>query len=318
MQSPLQVTIMATLLEDTGEPPQQRYRLFAEYYRTIYKRETRRKLLGGILTERQKDIDTIHTHAGLMLQVTGEKTTGKRTRTSTDDIDSALSDDQFRELVRRRLEQIGISAAKVSELLDSISDGSLQRLVFLVRPRVGWVQFDITSLKEFMAAEAIMNGSDDDVRERLKVIAPANPNGRRGLLPIIAGFAAAGCRCTLPKHVLDLAKSWSPRAKDDAIGLCLAGEDLYEVEVIALADEISKSDSLDTAVWRALNMASASSLKQAARFALALLALLADSSEREADAAGNARRILTEFMTNRPSLLQNPSVWQGLHLPERL
>ena len=31
MQSPLQVTIMATLLEDTGEPPQQRYRLFNEY-----------------------------------------------------------------------------------------------------------------------------------------------------------------------------------------------------------------------------------------------------------------------------------------------
>lgn len=822
MQSPLQVTIMATLLEDTGEPPQQRYRLFAEYYRTIYKRETRRKLLGGILTERQKDIDTIHAHAGLMLQVAGEKTTGKRTRSSTDDIDSALSDDQFRELVRRRLEQIGISATKVLELLDSMSDGSLQRLVFLVRPRVGWVQFDITSLKEFMAAEAIMNGSDDDVRERLKVIAPAsywrnvfqfavgkcfvereylldnlvslctglnedkaceeivadetvgragkavlwgsrlaldilsdgtarqypgyelrfariglqlirladlecsarlaavfhdelkelyveviddrlgqanlwcqigawhllinladrevswaiellearwpvdveaqrailfsrglrfpsewvlrkaselapklephwffhyadywyfkdlpvagplgtmlhslrgrakhfeipsrsawseliarlsltpchlgnelweelkvidiqnkqwlpfvsgarfganpsakslaaelkwlgdnwepcdkawltslpwpiaaclnraksredllgltrlakegslgdikhwnaaeqrwrevgvldedfqamsddklplrpeysvagfpfgvcgyatsgeyssaqlsstldklrrmdntetrswlasavlrpweyrrgrksvplpgqfrelyamasrrprvrwqtywldnlavsppggslnaewvdfldwlgreeeqfwvdiprtelaeelihhfcsNPDGRRGLLPIIAGFAAAGCRCTLPKHVLDLAKSWSPRAKDDAIGLGLAGGDVNVVEIIALAHEISKSDALDTAVWRALHMASASSLKQAANFALALLPVLADSSEREADAAGHARRILTEFMTNRPSQLQNPSVWQGLHLPERL
>ena len=174
MQSPLQVTIMATLLEDTGEPPQQRYRLFAEYYRTIYKRETRRKLLGGILTERQKDIDTIHARAGLMLQVAGEKATGRRARDQPDDIDSALADDQFRELVRGRLEQIGISATKVSELLDRISDGSLQRLVFLVRPRVGWVQFDISSLKEFMAAEALMDGSDDDIRERLKVIAPAS------------------------------------------------------------------------------------------------------------------------------------------------
>lgn len=94
MQSPLQVTIMATLLEDTGEPPQQRYRLFAEYYRTIYKRETRRKLLGGILTERQKDIDTIHARAGLMLQVAGEQATGRRTRVQTDDIDSALADDR--------------------------------------------------------------------------------------------------------------------------------------------------------------------------------------------------------------------------------
>src|SRR5262245_2421854 len=174
MQSPLQVTIMATLLEDTGEPPQQRYRLFAEYYRTIYKRETRRRLLGGILTERQKDIDVIHAQAGLMLHAAGEKTTARSKRTRIDEVDSALSDDQFRKLVQRRLEKIGISATKVSELLNLISDGSLQRLVFLVRPREGWVQFDITSLKEFMAAEAIMNGSDEDVRERLKVIAPAS------------------------------------------------------------------------------------------------------------------------------------------------
>jgi hypothetical protein len=172
MQSPLQVTIMATLLEETGEPPQQKYRLFAEYYRTIYKRETRRKLLGGILSERQKDIDTIHAQAGLLLQAAVEETT-RDTRKSSD-IDSALSDEQFRTLVKRRLEQIGIGPARVLELLDRISDGSLQRLVFLVRPREGWVRFDIASLKEFMAAEALMNGSDEDIRERMKVIAPAS------------------------------------------------------------------------------------------------------------------------------------------------
>ena len=174
MQSPLQVTIMATLLEDTGEPPQQRYRLFAEYYRTIYKRETRRKLLGGILTERQKDIDTIHAQAGLLLQAAGEKTLAKRSDTAVQEVDSALSDEQFKQLVRRRLEQIGIKAAVMQELLVPISAGTLQRLVFLVRPRLGWVQFDITSFKEFMAAEAIMNGSDEDIRERMKIIAPSS------------------------------------------------------------------------------------------------------------------------------------------------
>ncbi len=174
MQSPLQVTIMATLLEDTGEPPQQRYRLFAEYYRTIYKRETRRKLLGGILTERQKDIDTIHAQAGLLLHSAGERTTPKPRRPRLEDVDSALSDEQFRELVRRRLEQIGIIEPKASELLARISNSALDRLVFLVRQRVGWVRFDITSFKEFMAAEAVMNGSDEDIRERLKVIGPAS------------------------------------------------------------------------------------------------------------------------------------------------
>jgi hypothetical protein len=173
MQSPLQVTIMATLLEDTGEPPQQRYRLFAEYYRTIYRRETRRKLLGGILTERQKDVDTIHAQAGLLLHAATENASPNK-RSTTEEVDSALSDDDFRKLVKRRLDQIGIAPAKASELLDRISDGSLLRLVFLVRQTEGWVRFDITSFKEFMAAEAIMTGSDDDVRERMRAIAPAS------------------------------------------------------------------------------------------------------------------------------------------------
>jgi hypothetical protein len=90
MQSPLQVTIMATLLEDTGEPPQQRYRLFAEYYRTIYKRETRRKLLGGILTERQKDIDTIHAQAGLILQAAGEQSKPSEAKASDRQVVSVI------------------------------------------------------------------------------------------------------------------------------------------------------------------------------------------------------------------------------------
>ena len=100
-----------------GEPPQQKYRLFAEYYRTIYKRETRRKLLGGILSERQKDIDTIHAQAGLLLQAAVEETTKELSKGT--DIDSALSDEQFRALVKRRLEQIGIGSARVlAYLLD--------------------------------------------------------------------------------------------------------------------------------------------------------------------------------------------------------
>lgn len=174
MQSPLQVTIMATLLEETGEPPQQRYRLFAEYYRTIYRRETRRKLLEGILSERQKDIDTIHTQAGLLLHAAGEKAAKRSSKTEPNEPDSALSDEQFRELVRRRLKHIEVPPGKAAELLSRIADGSLLRLVFLVRSQEGWVRFDITSLKEFMAAESLMIGGDDDVRQRLATIASAS------------------------------------------------------------------------------------------------------------------------------------------------
>ena len=173
MQSPLQVTIMATLLEETGEPPQQRYRLFEEYYRTIYKRETRRRMLGGILSERQIDIDTLHAEAGLLLHAAGERTAKPSNHEKGGDSESSFSDDQFRQLAHRRLARIGVPEPEASDLLKRITDSSLQRLVFLVRPRVGWIRFDITSFKEFMAAEALMTGPDEHVRERLKTVAPA-------------------------------------------------------------------------------------------------------------------------------------------------
>jgi len=172
MQNPLQITIMATLLEETGEPPQQRYRLFEEYYRTIYKRETRRQLLEGILSERRTDIDTIHAEAGLLLHAAGEGVMKPSKGRKSGDSESALSDEQFRTLVSRRLARIGVPEPKASDLVRRISDGSLQRLVFMVRPTEGWIRFDLTPLKEFMAAEALMTGADNYIRERLKAVAP--------------------------------------------------------------------------------------------------------------------------------------------------
>jgi hypothetical protein len=115
MQSPLQVTIMATLIEDTGEPPQQRYKLFDEYYRTIYKRETRRRMLGGILSEMKTDIDSIHSHTGLLLHIIGETRTHQSGPGK--DFESALSDEQFREIVRKRLEKLKVPREKAAELL---------------------------------------------------------------------------------------------------------------------------------------------------------------------------------------------------------
>lgn len=42
MRSPLQITIMAALVERLGQPPQERYSLFKEYYSVIYQREIER------------------------------------------------------------------------------------------------------------------------------------------------------------------------------------------------------------------------------------------------------------------------------------
>jgi hypothetical protein len=66
--------------------------------------------LGGILSERQTDIDTIHAAAGLLLQAAAERVEAGRAD------ESALSDDQFRELVRKRLVHIKVPTRKAAEL----------------------------------------------------------------------------------------------------------------------------------------------------------------------------------------------------------
>ena len=185
MQSPLQVTIMATLVDRFGEPPRERYRLFEQYYRTIYDREIGREgSLSAILSSRKTDIDAIHFRTGLLLQSENEKA-GKTT--------SRLSDDRFRALVKARLKEVG----EVDErLLNELADGSLERLVFLIRPTVGQVSFEIRSLQEFMAAEALLKGKDQVVIKRLQAIASI-PYWRNVFL-----FAVGKCFAD-QEHLLD-------------------------------------------------------------------------------------------------------------------
>ena len=164
MQSPLQVTIMATLVERLGEPPRQRYRLFEQYYRTIYEREVGREgVLSEILSGRKTDIDLIHYRTGLVLQTESERAGATEAR---------LTDERFRALVRARLDEVEVDRSVAEDLLTRITAGSLDRLVFLIRPQAGLVGFELRSLQEFMAAEALLKGSDEAVRARLRHIAP--------------------------------------------------------------------------------------------------------------------------------------------------
>src|SRR6266568_1590398 len=164
MRSPLQVTIMATLVDQVGNPPQERWRLFHEYYQVIYRREMERDLEAAtLLREYRKDIDTIHTHVALALQVASERGGGT---------DPKLSADAFGRIVDNRLQAEGHNEADRARLKASIIDAASQRLVFLVGVEAGAVGFEIRSLQEFMAAEAVMAGSEHSVRERLRCIAP--------------------------------------------------------------------------------------------------------------------------------------------------
>jgi hypothetical protein len=164
MTSPLQVTIMATLVDRAGQPPPERWRLFSEYYDVIYKREMERdNPAAGILRNHKTNIDGIHQLAGLELQTEGERT--GRT-------DARLSRSDFTSIVKLRLSNEGYAGDELDELCRSITDAATQRLVFLVGIDADRIGFEIRSLQEFMAAEALMEGTDGEITERLKAIAP--------------------------------------------------------------------------------------------------------------------------------------------------
>jgi len=164
MRSPLQITIMAALVDQTGTPPQDRWRLFHDYYEVIYNRERERPIPAAeLLRDYKPNIDAIHHQVGLILQVESERAGGTEAK---------LPADRFAALVTARLEGEGFSGPTLDKLRLRIIDAAANRLVFLVGLEAGQVGFEIRSLQEYMAAEAIMTGSQDKVQERLRRLAP--------------------------------------------------------------------------------------------------------------------------------------------------
>jgi hypothetical protein len=179
MRSPLQVTIMTTLVDRMGQPPQERWNLFKEYYKVIYQRELERDIPAAtILRDYQPDVDMIHNHVGLLLQVESER---------SGQTDARLSVNQFETVVESRLLEEGHEGRNFENLKRQIIEAATDRLVFLVGLQANEVGFEIRSLQEFMAAEALMDGGDELIRKRLRRIAPIS-NWRNVFL-----FAAGKC-----------------------------------------------------------------------------------------------------------------------------
>ena len=189
MRSPLQVTIMTTLVDRIGQPPQERWRLFKDYYNVIYQREMERDIpAASLLRNHRPDIDAIHQRVALALQIASERS--GRT-------EALLSRDQFSALVKARLEEEGHENLELGELKNRIISTALERLVFLVAPESEAVGFEIRSLQEFMAAECLMDGTDNLVAKRLRFIASAS-HWRNTFL-----FAAGKC-FAVRQHLRDI------------------------------------------------------------------------------------------------------------------
>ena len=222
MRSPLQVTIMAALVDRIGQPPQARWDLFRLYYDVIYDREVERSIPAShILREYRPDIRAIHNQVGLILQIDSERT--GRT-------DAKLSRERFVSLVVARLSGEGHPDNDLHILAGQIVEAASQRLVFLVEVESEQIGFEIRSLQEFMAAESLMDGGDQSIRKRLDEIA-ATPFWRNVFL-----FAAGKCfaeRQDLREVVHAICAGLNEIDGDEIAGAYLAGSDL----AIALLEE---------------------------------------------------------------------------------
>lgn len=167
MTSPLQVTFMATVVAASGEPGEDRWQLFAGYYRTVYDRERQKAVppYDSVLTKQQPTIDRLHHDVGFLLQFRGE-TEGAN--------GLGLPMDQFRQLVEGYLTEVGRYGKERDDLVRLITEAASHRLVFLTSRVPHELSFDVRSLQEYMAAECLMTGTLETVQARLNAVASSS------------------------------------------------------------------------------------------------------------------------------------------------
>jgi hypothetical protein len=164
MESPLQVTIMAALVDLVGNPPRERYPLFNRYYEVVYQREQERGLkLSDVLAHHRVGIEILHDRIGLLLQIEAE---------SAGSTQSKISRERLEGLVHDYLVADGFQGKVLERTKADFMDVALHRLVFIVPVEDGRYGFEVRSLQEFSAARSLMRGEYAKVKERLFTIAP--------------------------------------------------------------------------------------------------------------------------------------------------
>jgi len=180
MQTPLQVTFMVTVVSAFGKPSESRWKLFNDYYTTIYTRELQKSVppFGKILKERAQDIDELHHNVGFILQNRAEL---------SGETSAEMNISEFKQLVQNTLEENGLEGDELSQEKRMLVGAAKERLVFITSKKDLLLSFDVRSLQEYMAAMAITNADSGDIVKRLKMVA-ASQYWRNTLLFAIGRF----------------------------------------------------------------------------------------------------------------------------------
>lgn len=170
MGTPLQVLIMSLILERFGVLPPDRYQLFSRYFDTVLERESAKTTtLQQLLTDHRRTIVEVHEIAGLELQQTTETSSHAR---------ALLSPTRLRQIAEQRLRAVGYETqdglARVSE---QIVQTATERLVLLVPSEDDCLSFEVRSMQELMAANALSRKHDKELTQALQALAH-NPHWR--------------------------------------------------------------------------------------------------------------------------------------------
>jgi hypothetical protein len=207
MTTPLQVTIMAVLLDRVGKAPKDRFTLFADYYRVIFERELEKEgAASNLLRDHKIDIDSIHADVGLLLQTRSERSGETESRITVRELDTIISD---------RLISEGHAGEDLHKLTTAISRAATHRLVFLVPSREDEVSFEIRSLQEFWAADALMNCTEEEIGHRLRMMAVSSH--WRNVLLFALGNIFATRRNNLRDSVVALVSELNAPSEDFGI-----------------------------------------------------------------------------------------------------
>jgi len=166
MKTPLQVLIITLILQSLGTLPADRYQLFYKYFETIYQREQAKTTsLASLLANYRPAIIHLHEVVGLELQIQSETATDAR---------AILPKPELQRLALERLVALGNDRGAATERVAAqIVQAATERLVLLVPAENDGISFEIRSLQELMAARALSDATDAEIRARLSLIAPS-------------------------------------------------------------------------------------------------------------------------------------------------
>lgn len=221
LTTPLQVTILSSLVQQAGRAPRERWNLFEKYFTYTYTRETvHNTYASNLLANHRQHIVKIHARVALLLQVESERDGGAAAR---------MSQQRLEEVIDAVLLEDGIADEDRLALVREITVAAGQRLVFLVEPEPGSFGFEIRSLQEFMAAWALTSGRDNELEERLRTIANA-PMFRNVVLFIASRFFSEGSSLR-DVFAEDICPGMNNDAQDELARLSCAGS-LLALEIL--------------------------------------------------------------------------------------